>query len=244
MHTGELGRAGCPVDATSRTRHPGLSCERRWPGDDVGRGGPRGPVDVSPTAVVTPPGGNVREVVGYIGTPADPASTTAESASLRRSGAARVVVEDDLPARTSFLELLARTLPGDMVVVASIDRLARSVTELVVLLGLLHNARVGLEVLDDRIGRAGAGPAQQHSTTPGAVGGAVVELGPAELGRLVRSASLGRRPSLGPTEIRTGLSFREDAGCSWAEVARRLGVSRATVIRHLRPLVAAARSQT
>jgi DNA invertase Pin-like site-specific DNA recombinase len=139
--------------------------------------------------------------------------------------------------RPQLGRLLEHMREGDTLVVWRLDRLARSLSDLLALAARLEHAGVGLRSLREHI----------DTTTPGGrlifqVFGALAEFE----GALVRErthAGLaaarargrrgGRKPVMTPAKIATARRMRADRELTVEQVAQALGVSRATVYRAL-----------
>lgn len=141
-------------------------------------------------------------------------------------------------SRPGFTDLLSHLRPGDRVVVVSLDRLSRSLANLMSTLELLVEGRgVTVRVL----GLGDFDPRSPLTRILWQVLGAVAELeralirertlsGLAEARR--RGTRLGRPPALDALGVKTAASMRE-AGASVAEIGRGLSVSERTVRRVL-----------
>jgi DNA invertase Pin-like site-specific DNA recombinase len=126
---------------------------------------------------------------------------------------------------------------GDALVVWKLDRLARSVRQLVETAGDLQARDIGLKVLTQQI----------DTTTPG---GRLVFHMFAAIAEFERELTLerthaglataralgrrgGRKPALGPPEIKRAKAMLADPTITVEEVARQLGVPISTLYRHL-----------
>jgi len=160
--------------------------------------------------------------------------------ALRAAGCYRLFVDtasgalDDRPALAKILDQLR---PTDTLVVWKLDRLGRSLRHLIDTVAALQRRDVGFRSLHENI----------DTTTPG--GKLVFHLfgALAEFERdLIRQRTLaglaaarargragGRPPSMTPTKIALARQLYEGQQHSLAEIARTLGVSRASIYRHL-----------
>lgn len=161
-----------------------------------------------------------------------------------------MVFSDGVGGRTAGRPELAGCLaslrPGDTLVVPSLERLAGSLHELVGLVADLCAREVGLRSLREGLHTAiGGGRAVSAVFT--ALAGFVrdAEVQRAQEGRAAARASgqrLGRPPALTPEQVVYARQLLLDPDATVASVARRLGVGRSTVYRHLPELTGRARS--
>lgn len=126
---------------------------------------------------------------------------------------------------------------GDTLVVWKLDRLARSVRQLVETAADLQARDIGLKVLTQAI----------DTTTPGGRLAFHVFAAMAEFERelmlerthagLVQAKALGRRggrkPAMGPAEIKRAKAMLSDPTITVEEVARQMGVRPSTLYRHI-----------
>ncbi len=162
--------------------------------------------------------------------------------ALRRGGCAQVwtdVGSGALVERPELVRLLDRLLPGDTLVVWRLDRLGRSLRHLVETVTALEGRGVGLRSLQESIDTTSGGKLVFH-----------VFAALAEFERdLIREGTLagleaarsrgrtgGRPPKMTPAKLRQAQTMHA-AGTGVTEIAAVLGLSRATVYRHLVPPV-------
>lgn len=150
-----------------------------------------------------------------------------------------------LARRPGLEKALLMARAGDQIVVTKLDRLGRSLSNLIELAGLLRDRQVDLVVLDQGV----------DTSTP--VGrlffpilGAIAEFehalmsertadGLAAARALGRSG--GRRPKLGPRQVQLARAMYDEVNADGkrrhtvAQIAEELGVTRPTIYRHLRP---------
>lgn len=169
-----------------------------------------------------------------------------QAARLREAGCERVYVDHGvsgrLASRPQWDECLAHLRAGDVLVVVKLDRIGRSVRNLVDVVGLLGERGVDLVVLDQQI----------DTTTPA---GKLLFHVLAAISQfeadLIRERTLdgldaakvrhggklpGRKPSLSPAKIKLARELfaqREERGLSAQQIAEIVGTSRATLYRHL-----------
>lgn len=160
--------------------------------------------------------------------------------ALQAAGVTRIFTETASGAARERPEL-ARALdwlrPGDVLVVWRLDRLARSLAQLIATVNDLETRGIGLRSLTESIDTA----------TPGGrlvlhVFGALAEFERAvirerTLAGLASARARGRRggrpPALGPDDLAAARALLADPAITVTEVARRLGVAPSTLYRHL-----------
>jgi DNA invertase Pin-like site-specific DNA recombinase len=160
--------------------------------------------------------------------------------ALTRAGCATVF--SDEPAgrtggRPGLTACLASLQPGDTLVVPSLERLARSVHELLGLVADLCSRRVGFRSLDEDLDTTTRGGRQESAVfTALAEFLRQAETEGAQEGRVAARAGgqrLGRPPALTPDQVAHARRLLLDPRSTVSSVARTLGVSRSTVYRHL-----------
>jgi DNA invertase Pin-like site-specific DNA recombinase len=179
-------------------------------------------------------------LVGYARVSTRDQSPALQLEALATAGCERILTESasgvnrDRPELKAALDYLR---PGDALVVWKLDRLARSVRQLVETAGDLQARDIGLKVLTQQI----------DTTTPG---GRLVFHMFAAIAEFERELTLerthaglaiaralgrrgGRKPALGPPEIKRAKAMLTDPTITVEEVARQLGVPISTLYRHL-----------
>ena len=175
-------------------------------------------------------------------------STTDQDAALQidaltAAGCYRVFVDTisgSLDHRPELEKLMDQLRPGDTLVVWRLDRLGRSLPDLVQIVAELESAGVGFESLTERI------------ETSSAAGKLVFHVfaALAEFERNVirerthaglaaaraRGRKGGRKPALDEKQIREIKALLRDPEIQVSDVAKRYGVSRATVYKHVGPV--------
>lgn len=178
-------------------------------------------------------------LVGYARVSTQDQTPDLQIDALRLAGCDRIYVEKASGARESRPELQAAIdylRPGDTLVVWRLDRLARSVKQLIVTIETLDDREIGFRSLTEAI----------DTTTSG--GRLVFHLfaALAEFERsiirertraglaaaLARGRKGGRPPALSRSDRAAALALLRDGGIPVAEVARRMGCSTATLYRH------------
>ena len=147
----------------------------------------------------------------------------------RASGAQR-----DRPELRAALEFLRA---GDALVVWKLDRLARSVRQLVETAELLQTREIGLKVITQAIDTASpSGRLTFHLLAAIAEFERELTLERTHAG-LVQARTLGRRggrkPAMGEPEIRRAKAMLLDSSITVEEVARQIGVQPSTLYRHI-----------
>lgn len=179
-------------------------------------------------------------LIGYARVSTADQHPEAQTDALTAAGCARVFTDHasgKLAKRPALGELLAYVRPGDTVVITKLDRLGRSVRNLIDLAGELETAGVGLRVLDQGI----------DTTTPGGrmFFHVVAAMGQFEADMIsertrdglaaarARGRVGGRRPKLTPTKLATARRLVDEGDHTMAQVAEIVGCSRATLYRAL-----------
>ncbi|MDQ0840295.1 recombinase family protein [Sphingomonas faeni] len=147
----------------------------------------------------------------------------------RASGAQR-----DRPELRAALEFLRA---GDALVVWKLDRLARSVRQLVETAELLQTREIGLKVITQAIDTASpSGRLTFHLLAAIAEFERELTLERTHAG-LLQARALGRRggrkPAMGEPEIRRAKAMLLDSSITVEEVARQIGVQPSTLYRHI-----------
>lgn len=139
-----------------------------------------------------------------------------------------------LPTRS---ELLNYARPGDVIVVWKLDRLGRSLRDLIEIVNRLDEVGIGLRSLQENI----------DTTTPAGklvfhVFAALAEFERDMLRERTkaglaaarkRGKRLGRRPALTPEQVEMACTLMENPKLSSRQVAEQFGVHRSTIYRHL-----------
>ncbi len=179
-------------------------------------------------------------VVGYARISTRDQSPALQLDALRGAGCDRVYVEKASGAQRDRPELKAALdylCAGDTLMVWKLDRLARSVRQLVETTAELQRRDIGLKVLTQAIDTNTSGGRLVFH-----VFAAVAEF-ERELGLerthagLVQAKAMGRRggrkPIIGPAEIKRARAMLADPTITVGEVAQQLGVQPSTLYRHI-----------
>ena len=163
-----------------------------------------------------------------------------QCSALTRAGCATVFADEPAgrtAARPGLTACLASLRPGDTLVVPSLERLARSVHELLGLVAGLCARGVGFRSLDEDLDTTSRG-GQQESAVFTALARFLhdADTEAAQEGRVAARAGgqrLGRPPALTADQVAHARHLLLDPGATVSSVARTLGVGRSTVYRHL-----------
>lgn len=178
--------------------------------------------------------------VGYARPSTRDQTPSAQLSALRAAGCATVFVEKASGAQRDRPELKAalQTIQsGDTLVVWKLDRLARSVRQLVETLADLRRRHVGLKVLTQQLDTDAAdGELIFHVFETVAEFERELTLERSCAGLAVAKAlgrRGGRKPAMGPAEIKRAKALLMDASVTVEEVARQIGVQPSTLYRHI-----------
>lgn len=179
-------------------------------------------------------------IIGYARVSTIDQDTALQTDALKAAGCERIFEEKASGAKEDRPEL-ARALdharPGDVLVVWKLDRLARSLKQLVLVLDDLNERGIGFRCL---------APAIDTTTPEGrllySITGAFAEFERAIIQQrtkaglkaaLARGRKGGRPPALTPADIAAARAMLSDPKISVAQVAERFGVGRTTLYRHV-----------
>ena len=178
--------------------------------------------------------------VGYARVSTDLQSTDGQIDSLKTAGCERVFTESMSGTRSDrpqLAEALAFMRPGDVLAVVRLDRLARSMRQLLTTVDSLEARGIGLRSLHENIDTTTAtGRLVLHIF--GALGQFEVEL----LKERTRSALAasrargrigGRPPALNQIKVTAAKAMLASGEMTAAEVARQIGCSPSTLYRHV-----------
>lgn len=185
-----------------------------------------------------PPCGHPGVLIGYARVSASDQSLDRQITALSAAGCSRIFADTGpgkSAERPELLLLLDYARPGDAIVVASLDRLARSLQDLISLVVGLRQGGVGFKALDENL----------DTTTPG--GRLIFDVFAALAGFLRELIVDGTREGLAAARARghvggrpTVMSADKVAAArallpeeSIASIARQIGVSRSTLYAHM-----------
>ena len=183
-------------------------------------------------------------VVGYgrgsVNSP-DVGSTDQQRDALLGAGCERVYLDRSSSrgstARPELDACLASLEPGDTLVVVRLDRLSRSLPQLVTLVNDLHSREVGIRSLHEGLDTTTQGGGLVFDVFE-ALGDFLRELlveGPRDglAAARARGQRLGRPPALTPDQVHQARVMLARPENSVASIARMLGVSRSTLYKHV-----------
>ena len=178
--------------------------------------------------------------IGYARTSTDDQHLNLQRDALTRAGCSAIYEEtaSGKGAGRPELEHCRKALrAGDTLVVWRLDRLGRSLPDLVQIVGDLERQGIGLESLTERIETgSAAGKLVFHVFAALAEfeRGLIRERTRAGLAAArARGRAGGRRPKLDEKQVREIKVLLRDPGIQVADVARRYGVSRTTLYKHV-----------
>ena len=179
-------------------------------------------------------------LLGYARVSTAGQDTSGQIDALNAAGCARIFVEHASGAKTERVELnklLDQALPGDVVCVVRLDRLGRSLPHLIDTVTTLDGRGIGFRSLSENIDTTTAGGKLVFH-----VFGALAEF-ERELIRERTNAGLaaarargrvGGRPTvMTPQKVKAAQTMHNTGDSTIAAIASVLGVSRATIYRHL-----------
>lgn len=181
-------------------------------------------------------------LIGYARVSSQHQNTDLQVDALKRAGCERVFVEQlsgalrDRPQLKAALDY-ARADAGDVLVVWRLDRLARSLRQLIDTVEGLERRGVGFRSLSESIDTTSAGGRLVFH-----VFGAMAEFERSVIRERTRAGLVaarergrrgGRPPALDQKDLLAARALLADPAISVEEVARRLGVATSTLYRHL-----------
>lgn len=178
--------------------------------------------------------------IGYARVSTAEQNLTLQTDALSAVGCERIFVETASGAQRDRPELqraLDYMRPGDTLVVWKLDRLARSMRQLIDTVELLQSKGMGFRSLTEMIDTTTAGGMLVFH-----IFGALAEFERAIIrertkagldAARARGRKGGRRPKLSKSDIRDARALLRDPEIGVAEVAHRIGVSPATLYRYL-----------
>ena len=178
-------------------------------------------------------------IFGYARVSTDGQTLDAQRDTLRAAGAEKVFQETASGAKTDRREL-ARAIKalnaGDVLLVSRLDRLARSTRDLLNILDAIAKAGAGFRSLADTWADTTTPHGRLMLTVLGGLAEFERELIRARTGEgrtraKARGVHMGRPPTLTPHQRREALAELAAESSSQAALARRYGVSKATISR-------------
>src|SRR5258708_9620384 len=180
-------------------------------------------------------------IVGYARVSNDGQTLDAQQAALKAAGAERIYAEKVsgvVTERRALARAIAALGQGDVLLVAKLDRLARSTRDLLNTLKAISDRGAGFKLLDNPT----MDTTSPHGRLLVSVLGSIAEFerelilartGEGRARARARGDRFGRKPKLSPFQIAEALR-RRHAGESLTDIARTYGVNHSTISR-LRP---------
>jgi DNA invertase Pin-like site-specific DNA recombinase len=201
-------------------------------------------VTTTPEADLLPAAAVTGALVGYGRVSTREQNLARQQAALTAAGCTKCFFDKasgknaDRPGLTSAFEYLR---PGDVLTVVSLDRLGRSMEDLITIVGRLKRTGVGFQSLHEKL----------DTTTPGGVFVFHVFAALAEFIRTIivantneglaaaraRGQRLGRPPAMTPEKIAYARQLLAEPDRTFSSIAVMLGVSRSTLYKALPELV-------
>ena len=178
-------------------------------------------------------------IYGYARVSTDGQSEAAQVAALRRHGAGKVfreVAQGDKTYRAQLRRLLDQLDAGDVLMVTRLDRLARSIRDLLNTLAAIADRKAGFRSLADTWADTTAPHGRLMLTILGGLAEFEKELIRARTGEgrertKARGVKLGRKPKLTEHQKREAIRRRDRDGEPVREIARSFNVSHSTISR-------------
>jgi DNA invertase Pin-like site-specific DNA recombinase len=201
-------------------------------------------VTTAPAFTITDLAGGRRNIIGLARVSTDSQDAQLQHDDLTRAGAGRIYTEkistrksaSDRPGLTAALDYLRE---GDTLVVWKLDRLGRSVKEVLIIADDLHERGVGVRILTGKLSGnyTPTGEGKFFFTMMAAFAelerDIIHERTMAGLAAARAQGRTGGRPTVMDADKLAAAQARRERGESPAQIARALGVSRASVYRHL-----------
>jgi DNA invertase Pin-like site-specific DNA recombinase len=201
---------------------------------------PSRPATALPDSTAPADGAPLGALIGYARVPATGQNPGRQIRALSEAGCIRIFADRQpgtTAARPELQACLDYLQPGDILVVASLDRLSRSLHELIPLVAGLHRRDLGFRSLHEDL----------DTTTPR---GRLVFLVFAALAEFIRELTvqgtregiaaarargtrLGRPPAMTPEQIGHARALLTQPDNTVSSIARLLGVSRSTIYKHV-----------
>lgn len=178
-------------------------------------------------------------IYGYARASSDGQSVTAQVAALRAAGAGKVFRELESGAKTDRPQLrraLAALERGDVLMVTRLDRLARSIRELLNTLTAITGRKAGFRSLGDAWADTTTARGRLMLTVLGGLAEFErdvirIRTGEGRARAVARGQRMGRPPKLTPRQRREAIRRRERGKESLADIGRSYNVSAATISR-------------
>jgi DNA invertase Pin-like site-specific DNA recombinase len=202
-------------------------------------------VAVPAFTVLDLPGGE-RDLIGLARVSTDAQDAQLQQDALTSAGCARIYLEkistrkaaSERPGLTAALDYLR---PGDTLVVWKLDRLGRSVKEMLIIADDLHERGIGVKILTGKLSGSYSPTGEGKFFFSMMAAFAELErdiIHERTMAGLAAARAQGRRggrPTVMDPDKLAAARARRERGESPTAIARALGVSRASVYRHLNP---------
>jgi DNA invertase Pin-like site-specific DNA recombinase len=178
-------------------------------------------------------------LVGYARVSTEDQDTTLQRTALVKAGCEKIyeeVISSGISDRPQLHAALNDLRKGDVLVVWKLDRMARSVSELIAIIEKLQVRGVGFQSLTETIDTTSAGGRLLFH-----IMSALAEFERAIIRERTRAGLIaarargrlgGRKPTLSPEDTQIAQRLLSDPSIPVAEIARRLNVSKQTFYRH------------
>jgi len=175
---------------------------------------------------------------GYARVSTDHQDYTGQVAALKAAGCEKIVAEKITGAsldRRALVGLIARLAPGDHLIATRMDRLARSLRDLLNITAKIEEAGATFEILDSPLVNTSGPYGKFLRAILGAVGEfersmILARTGEGRARAKLAGVRFGRKPSLTSDQQAYARKLRA-SGSSTVEIARLLGVSHSTISR-------------
>lgn len=180
--------------------------------------------------------------VGYARVSTTSQDATMQTDALHAAGCARIftdTISSRVAARPGLADAIDHTRPGDTLVVWKLDRLGRSVKEVLTIADSLHDEQIGLQILTGTLSGTyqSTGEGKFFFTMMAAFAelerDMIRERTLAGLATARADGRVGGRPTVISPDTLAAAQARRLRGETPTQIAKALGVSRATIYRHL-----------
>ena len=165
--------------------------------------------------------------------------------ALSAAGCARIftdTISSSVTARPGLVDALDHVRPGDTLVIWKLDRLGRSVKEVLTIADSLHDQRIGLQILTGTLSGIyqPTGEGKFFFTMMASFAelerDMIRERTLAALATARADGRVGGQPAVMDPDTLAAAQARRARGETPTQIAEALGISRATIYRHLKPL--------
>ncbi|TIH28618.1 recombinase family protein [Subtercola vilae] len=180
--------------------------------------------------------------IGYARVSTTSQDTTMQTDALHAAGCARIftdTISSRVTARPGLIDAIDHTRPGDTLVVWKLDRLGRSVKEVLTIADSLHDEKIGLQILTGTLSGTyqPTGEGKFFFTMMAAFAelerDMIRERTLAGLATARADGRVGGRPTVMDPDTLAAAHARRQRGETPTQIAKALGISRATIYRYL-----------